>query len=81
VRTLRIEKQEFYSNYADDPPALVFIDAIHTYSETKKDIVWAKSVGTEVICGHDYSENHPGVIKVVEEFGGYKKLVETAYLL
>jgi hypothetical protein len=76
-----MDKNEFYTSYTADSPSLVFLDAIHTYEETKKDISWAKSVGAEVICGHDYSEECPGVVKAVQELGGYGRLVNTLWLL
>lgn len=69
VIQLRDDKNHFYATYNSSTPSLVFIDAIHTYKETKKDIAWARRVKAEIICGHDYS--YPGVAKAVEEAGGY----------
>src|SRR5262249_38784525 len=64
------DKATFYANYRGPTPALVFLDAIHTYEETKQDIEWARSVGTPLICGHDYSPKFPGVQQAVREHGG-----------
>lgn len=61
---------DFFRDYRDEPPALVFLDAIHSYSETKIDIQWALSVNAAAIAVHDYSDDWPGVIQAVDEFGG-----------
>ena len=58
---------DFYSTYDGDRPAMVFIDARHTYEGAKEDIDWAVCQNVPVICGHDYSENFPGVKKAVNE--------------
>lgn len=64
-----MDKSEFYRIYNGAAPALVLLDAVHTYEETKVDIQWARSVRASIICGHDYSERFPGVIRAVDEFG------------
>ena len=74
VEQLRVDKNAFYETYQGPPPSLVFLDAIHTYEETKRDIDWAKSVGAKLISGHDYSDLFPGVKQAVHEFGGPKEL-------
>jgi len=38
---------------ASSTPAMVFVDAVHDYPETKKDIEWAQKVGARIIAGHD----------------------------
>ena len=82
VQQVKSDKSLFYSNYHEPSPALVFFDAVHTYEETKADIVWAKQVQAGIVCGHDYHpENHPEVVRVVDEFGGPKELVETLWVL
>lgn len=70
LKIVKQDKNEFYNDYKGPPPALVFLDAIHTYDETRKDIEWALSVGASIICGHDYSRDWPGVVKAVDEAGG-----------
>src|SRR5262245_19287707 len=52
VEQLKMDKNYFYATYRGPAPSLVFLDAIHTYAETKKDIEWARSVGAGIICGH-----------------------------
>ncbi len=81
VEQLKMDKNHFYATYRGPAPALVFLDAIHTYEETKKDIQWAKSVGAALISGHDYSDRFPEVQRVVHEFGGPKELGGTVFLL
>jgi hypothetical protein len=82
LRQIRIDKNDFYSSYAGDTPALVFFDAVHTYKEVRADIDWAKNVKAVVICGHDYnSKEYPGVVKAVDEFGGPRDVVETLWVL
>jgi hypothetical protein len=67
---IQADKNEFYRTYSAPPPALVFLDANHTYEETRKDIEWAKGSGASIICAHDYVSDWPGVIKAVDEAGG-----------
>jgi hypothetical protein len=43
-------------------------------AETKLDIAWARRVGAAIICGHDYCERFPGVIRAVDEFGAVAQL-------
>ena len=59
--------ESFYSSYADEKPAMVFIDANHTYEGVKEDIDWAVAQGIPIISGHDYSNDFPGVKKAVNE--------------
>lgn len=71
VQVVCQDKQEFFDSYRGGPPALVFLDADHSYEATKADIQWAKRIGASIICGHDYCGDHcPGVGQAVEEEGG-----------
>jgi hypothetical protein len=81
VELLREDKNEFFANYERPTPAMVFLDAMHDYEETKKDILWAKRVGAKIISGHDYCDKFPGVIRIVEEFGGPRRLAGTVWTL
>ena len=81
VEICRIDKNEFYKSYHGPAPSLVFLDAMHDYEETKKDLIWAKEVGAKIICGHDYCDLFPGVVKVVDEFGGPRLLRESLFVL
>lgn len=48
---------------------MVFIDADHSYEAVKADIRMALSVLADpgVICGHDYTDDYPGVKQAVHE--------------
>jgi len=81
VEIIVVGKNKFYEEYKGPSPEMVFLDADHSYEATKADIDWALSVGADVICGHDYSENMPGVMKAVDESGGIEKLVDTLWVL
>jgi predicted O-methyltransferase YrrM len=70
VEVKRMDKDEFFKSYRGEAPALVFLDADHTYEATKADIAWAKNVGAKIISGHDYFDHCPGVGRAVEEAGG-----------
>lgn len=77
VRLVCGDKAQFYAEYSGPPPALVFLDAVHTYDETKRDIDWARRVHAGIVCVHDYGPDHPGVLHAVDEAGGPKTLVRT----
>ena len=81
VEQIKMDKNLFYSMYSGEYPSLVFLDAIHTYEETIKDIMWAKKVKADVICGHDYSSEYPGVIDAVHEMGGCRELIGSLWVL
>src|SRR5262249_32461925 len=81
VEQLSMDKAHFYATYRGPAPSLVFLDATHSYSETKKDIDWARSVGAALIAGHDYSEKFPGVKQIVDEYGGPREMGATVFLL
>jgi hypothetical protein len=60
---------------------MVFIDAGHTYEEVKSDIEVWQPVANKVICGHDYCDAWPGVVKAVDEaFGKPDKVVGTIWV-
>jgi hypothetical protein len=69
VDLVDMDKDAFYESYRGPSPSLVFLDANHTYEETRKDIEWARRIGAKIIAGHDYFEVF-GVVRAVEEAGG-----------
>jgi predicted O-methyltransferase YrrM len=77
VRIVCRDKADFYADYSDGPPSLVFLDAVHSYEQTRADLAWARRIGASVICAHDYGPAHPGVRQAVDEAGGPKQLVRT----
>lgn len=81
VRQIRMDKDEFFRTYTGPAPALVFLDAWHTYEETRKDIEWAISAKAAVIAGHDYCKLWPGVIQAVDEHGGPDRLQGSVWVL
>jgi hypothetical protein len=76
-----MDKNEFFAGYRGAAPAMVFLDAVHDYEETKKDIQWARSVGAKIISGHDYCKEFPGVKQAVDEFGGPRQSAGTVWRL
>ncbi|MFC1629033.1 class I SAM-dependent methyltransferase [Gemmatimonadota bacterium] len=81
VTQVDMEKDRFYATYDGPVPAMIFLDADHSYEATRDDLAWARRTGCSVICGHDHRPEHPGVIQAVEECGGPSKLVETVFVL
>jgi hypothetical protein len=81
VERVRMDKNAFFDSYRGPTPSLVFLDAIHDYPETKKDIEWAKRSGAKIIAGHDYCDQFPGVKQIVDECGGPKALGGTVWVL
>ncbi len=81
VEQVCMDKNEFLRTYQGPAPSMVFLDAIHTYEETKLDIEWARRVGAKIIAGHDYSDQFPGVKQVVDEFGGPRKTAASVWVL
>lgn len=81
VERVRMDKNDFFRGYQGSPPAMVFLDAVHDYEETKKDIEWAQRAGAKIIAGHDYCGEFPGVKQVVDEFGGPRELGGTVWVL
>lgn len=81
VERVCMDKNDFYDAYRGPRPALVFLDAIHDYEETRKDIEWARRIGASMIAGHDYCDAFPGVVKIVDECGGPRRLVGTVWAL
>jgi hypothetical protein len=81
VEQVHQDKSAFYQSYNRGRPSLVFLDAMHDYEGTKEDILWAQSVDAEIISGHDYCDEFPGVIQAVDEFGGPKRLAGSVWSL
>ena len=51
-------------------PALVFLDADHSYAAVRDEIAWARRRGVPIICGHDYGVARFGVTRGVDEAFG-----------
>jgi hypothetical protein len=81
VERIRKDKNEFYDSYRGPAPAMVFLDAVHDYEETCKDIEWAKRAGAHMIAGHDYCDEFLGVKRAVDKFGGPQELAGSVWVL
>lgn len=62
------------SNFEDESIDFAFLDADHIYTSIKKDILaWLPKIKKGgIIAGHDYCNEHPGVIQAVDEIFGEK---------
>lgn len=60
----------FRRDYQGEVPALVFLDADHTYAAVRDEIAWARGFGVPVIAGHDYGVARFGVTRAVDEAFG-----------
>lgn len=80
-KVMRMDSLDAAEQFEDETLDFVFIDADHTYEGCKADILaWLpKLKRTGVICGHDYSEAFPGVVRAVDEIFG--NTVETQRLV
>lgn len=81
VERIRADKNDFFKSYKGPAPSMVFLDAMHDYAETKKDIQWAKRAGAKIIAGHDYCDAFPGVKRIVDECGGPRELGGSVWVL
>lgn len=81
VEQVRCDKDPWFVGYAGEAPAMVFCDADHSFEATDADIRFALAVGAKVICGHDYSQEHPGTIRAVDAHGGPRGLRGTLWAL
>ncbi len=81
VTLIESDKEDFYNGWQQGAPSLVLLDAIHTYEHTSRDIRWARKVNSAIICGHDYSDEFPGVMRAVDEAGGPSEVVGTVWVL
>ena len=60
---------------------MIFIDAGHNYEDVIADIrAWKPLLASGgVLCGHDYAEYHPGVIRAVDELVPKFKVIGTIW--
>ena len=60
----------FRRDYRGPVPALLFIDADHSFAAVRDEIAWARALGVPIICGHDYGVARFGVTCAVDEAFG-----------
>lgn len=72
VTPLAGDSTEMADHFDDDSLDFVYIDASHYYDKVKLDILaWLPKVKTGgTIAGHDYNDEHRGVIRAVDEIFG-----------
>ncbi|MCF7223770.1 class I SAM-dependent methyltransferase [Marilutibacter chinensis] len=66
----------FATNVPDASIDVVYIDGDHSYEQVKNDILLyqPKLQPGGYLCGHDYSESWPGVVRAVDEFAAERNL-------
>jgi len=73
-KIIKSQSWDAASNFKDRSIDFVFIDADHIYESVKRDILaWLPKIKQGgIIAGHDYCNEHPGVIQAVDEIFGKK---------
>lgn len=67
IGPIRMTSREAAENVFNTPADLVYIDGQHDYKSVKEDIKLFAPFAKKFICGDDYDENWPGVIRAVDE--------------
>lgn len=80
IELIRMDKNQFYLQ-SSHKPAMIFIDANHSYVETVRDLKWARSTGAPIICGDDYCDSYPGLMQAVDESGRLEEQVGAFWAL
>lgn len=74
-----VHRMKFTDFYIDNPD-MIFLDAIHEYEPLKRDIIHALSLmKSGLLCGHDYCDNWPDVVRIVDEIFPVRKVQETIW--
>lgn len=60
------DSASFRREYRGARPAMVFLDADHSYEAVRDEIAWARGLGVPLICGHDYGNPRFGVTRAVD---------------
>lgn len=76
IRMASIEAADMFERMQKEYPhaypqiGMVYIDGCHSYAQVREDLLlwWPLLRSDGMLAGHDYTEEHPGVIKAVEEF-------------
>jgi len=79
LKVLRGDSIKMANQFNGQKADMIFIDAGHTYEEIKADIeAWLPKC-SKIICGHDYTDGYPGVIKAVNEKFGKPNLIDSLW--
>lgn len=65
-----IDSVEASKKFEDRSIDMVFIDGDHRYPKVRQDIEAWLPKAKKIICGHDYIDEHPLVVKAVKEVFG-----------
>ncbi len=70
INPIKMRSEDAVKNYLNESLDFVFIDASHVYDEIKHDLeIWYPKVKNDgIFAGHDYTHNHPDVVRAVNEF-------------
>ncbi|NVM04617.1 MAG: class I SAM-dependent methyltransferase [Candidatus Helarchaeota archaeon] len=69
-KILEIDSLEAVKNFQDESCSVVFLDASHDYLSITADLKswWPKVRRKGILAGHDFSNDHPELIRAVESF-------------
>jgi glycosyltransferase involved in cell wall biosynthesis len=67
LNVLKMSGESALEKLNGDKFEMVFIDASHDYEDVKADLRGWKDKATRLICGHDYNQSWPGVVRAVKE--------------
>jgi hypothetical protein len=58
---------------------MIFIDADHSYDSVFNDIHLWEGRANKILCGHDYSQQWPGVMKAVDDLIGPVEVIDSIW--
>lgn len=72
LKLIKSKSDEAKNQIDDNSIDLLFIDGNHSYKQIKKDIenYWPKIKSNGILLGHDYKEDHLGIMQAVNEAFG-----------
>lgn len=72
VRKIKKPSHEASEDFEDEALDLVYLDGLHDYPHVTRDLLcWVRKVKPGGwVAGHDYDDEHPGVVRAVNEILG-----------
>ncbi len=69
IEPMRMKSHDAAPCFSDKSVSMVFLDGDHEYGAVAKDIaLWREKVKPGgILAGHDYTDEHPGVVRAVDE--------------